>query len=134
MRRSNRSGADLVVQVDNVSKSEVRVSGNKSTLRPLEDKGHDSQVVVTGDTCIDNGVVIADMHNKTGFNGEFVLDSNNGGSVGQVDDVPHNQSVEGLPTEHEKGEHEVIGSDKVQDDVELQSLPNVFVLSHMQMV
>ena len=29
MRRSNRSGADLVVQVDNVSKSEVRVSETK---------------------------------------------------------------------------------------------------------
>ena len=59
MRRSNRSGADLVVQVDNVSKSEVRVSGNKSTLRPLEDKGHDSQVVGTGNACVDIGVVIA---------------------------------------------------------------------------
>ena len=59
MRRSNRSGADLVVQVDNVSKSEVRVSGNKSTLRPLEDKGQDSQVVGTGNACVDNGVVIA---------------------------------------------------------------------------
>ena len=55
-------GADLVVQVDNVSKSEVRVSGNKSTLRPLEDKGHDSQVVGTGNACVDIGLVIADMH------------------------------------------------------------------------
>ena len=62
MRRSNRSGADLVVQVDNVSKSEVRVSGNKSTLRPLEDKGHNSQVVGTGNACVDIELVIADMH------------------------------------------------------------------------
>ena len=57
--------------------------------------------------------MIADMHNRTGSNGEFVLDSNNCGSVGRVDDVPHNQSVECLPAEHEEGEHEVIGSDRV---------------------
>ena len=69
MRRSNRSGqqpvgggADLVVQVDNVSKSEVRVSGNKITLRPLEDKGHNSQVVGTGNACVNIELVIADMH------------------------------------------------------------------------
>ena len=51
-----------MVQVDNVSKSEVRVSGNKSTLRPLEDKGHDNQFVGTGNACVDIGIVIADMH------------------------------------------------------------------------
>ena len=54
--------AYLVVQVDNVSESEVRVSGNESTFRPLEDKGHDSQVVGTGNARVDIGLVIADMH------------------------------------------------------------------------
>ena len=51
-----------------------------------------------------------------------------------MDDISHNQIVEGLPTEHEEGEHEVIGSDRVQGDVELQSLPNFFVLYHTRRV